>query len=539
MLRSIRWRLVASYALLTLFTISVVGVVALSLVKTSIDQQEMATLQASAEAIARQAAPLLWPATRERDLANLSQTAAFLGNNEVRILDSRQQLIATFRPSDSANTYVWLAPPALTGLEGDALGALLLSLPALQRANPLLGDLLPLSDPLLANLSPDTPVTVVRRQQELWGTRLIFETGTLGAFRQSLLSANTGAGNDHDAGTAPITVTAPIGDAQLPLGYVQLVRTASISSDALATVRQALILGGLGALLLSLLVGLIVSRGLTSPLRGLTVAAGRMSSGDLSTRAPVVGGAEIELLGRQFNEMAARLEANFAALAAERDALRHFIADASHELRTPITALQNFNELLQGAAADDPAARAEFLTESQTQLGRLEWITGHLLDLSRTQAGLVELERAVCDAGDLLETASSGFRPRAQEEGIDLVLAAPQPPFALNCDRARLEVALSNLIDNALKFTPRGGRVAVGAEQVGNSARFWVQDTGGGVAPEDQPHVFDRFYHGADGGTGLGLAIVRSIAQAHGGNAYLATTGPAGSKFVLETPLTG
>ncbi|MER3514529.1 MAG: two-component sensor histidine kinase, partial [Chloroflexota bacterium] len=111
------------------------------------------------------------------------------------------------------------------------------------------------------------------------------------------------------------------------------------------------------------------------------------ASGDLSTRAPVHGEDEIGQLARQFNQMAAHLEASFAQLSAERDALRRFIADASHELRTPITALQNFLDLVQGPAAEDPAARSEFLAESQKQVSRLEWITQNLLDLSRLEAG--------------------------------------------------------------------------------------------------------------------------------------------------------
>jgi signal transduction histidine kinase len=310
-------------------------------------------------------------------------------------------------------------------------------------------------------------------------------------------------------------------------------------TEALGATRQAFLLAAAGATLVAVLVGLLVSRGLAAPVRELTVVAGKMSSGDLSVRAPVCGRSEIGQLAGQFNQMAERLEASFADLAAERDALRRFIADASHELRTPITALRNFNDLLQGAAADDPVARAEFLVESHTQLERLEWITRNLLDLSRFDAGLVALELMDHDAGEIIEAVVSALRPLAHEKGIDLLIWQPVLSIDLYCDRARVELALSNLLDNALKFTPSGGQVAIGAEIRGSDVRIWVRDTGRGIDPVDLSHIFDRFYRGqgshADG-SGLGLAIVQSIAQAHGGQVLVESEPDAGSLFTIKLP---
>ena len=152
--------------------------------------------------------------------------------------------------------------------------------------------------------------------------------------------------------------------------------------------------------------------------------------------------------------------------AAERDALRRFIADASHELRTPITALKSFIDLLQGPAAGDPQAQAEFLAESQAQIERLEWITRDLLDLSRLDAGLAALDRDEHDVGELIEAAAAAFKAQAREKGIALSLQPPQPALTLYCDRGRIEMALSNLVDNALKYTPAGGASGGGRRAV-------------------------------------------------------------------------
>ena len=218
------------------------------------------------------------------------------------------------------------------------------------------------------------------------------------------------------------------------VGFVELSRNADYVAGALEATRRAFGWAALAAAALAVVVGLFVSQGLTAPLSRLALAANRMRGGDLSARAPVGGSGEIRQLTQQFNTMAERLEASFGALAAERDTLRRFIADASHELRTPITALKTYNELLQGSAGDEPATRAEFLGESQAQVDRLAWITQNLLDLSRLDAGLAPLALAPHDAGEIVESVAARFRTLAQTRGLTLATALPTIPLVVRCD---------------------------------------------------------------------------------------------------------
>ncbi|RME57708.1 MAG: sensor histidine kinase, partial [Caldilineae bacterium] len=305
-------------------------------------------------------------------------------------------------------------------------------------------------------------IITVQRAPSVWGDRLTFEDPT--EDRRANRPARTPEANppllrfvygDNSTPTETIrsdrTVTIAIteGESQDVVGYVELSNGPAFALESLRTVKRALLAAGLGVGLLAAIIGLVVSRSLTAPIQALARAAAQMGDGDLSARAQVKGEDEIGGLARQFNYMAESLQASFTELAAERDALRRFIADASHELRTPITALKTFVELLRGPAAQDPAAQAEFLAESAAQLDRLEWITANLLDLSRLDAHLVELDLEPVDAGDLLASVIAPFRPLTQDRSVEIVQEEPPGGTVLTCDRGRMEIALRNLADNA------------------------------------------------------------------------------------------
>lgn len=492
--RSIRVRLVASYVGLTLLTVGLMSALALTLVERIASQREATAQRTRASSIARQLAPMMIiapPAAPDQpSLAEAAEVAALLGDARVRVLDRRHEPIADSGPA-----------PAL-----DRLGQVRLSIVTTLQKPPEGAEMV--AGKLIARGSVDGASPARPAEDVLRSTRVF---------------------------TVPVT---PAGGGE-PVGYVELSDGPDAVSGALATTRNALAVAGGIATASALVAGLLVGRSLSAPLLGLARAAERMGAGDLATRADASGSTETALLAREFNRMAERLESSFAQLAAERDALRRFIGDASHELRTPITALKTFNELLADGAGDDRATRDEFLAESGRQLARLERVTHELLDLSRLDAGVATLDVREEPVVELLEETAGAYKRLAAERNVRLSLVAG-PELTVRCDRRRIESALSNLVENALKHTPEGGAVEMGAHNGHGAITIWVRDTGSGIEAEDAPYVFERFYRGRNAasgdGAGLGLAIVRSVAQAHGGGAAVETALGQGSRFTLTLP---
>ena len=558
MYHSIRWRLILSYTALTLLTILLVGIVSLNLVSRYMADREYETLTLNAEAVVRMARPLLSRPRQNIRLQQLAITSGFLTNTDLKILDSEQRVLAfsQVRPTgtDLASAVMSLlnelSPSAKAAIEEGLISpVIVISGPGFSRgmfALDLDGE----------NLKANGASAIsVERRPGLLGDRLIFAepAGGTSTDRETaptmLLSQRNrlsrriwrfvfgDAQESAQVSAAGPTVKLPIHLNEQVAGYVLMTNRYPLFAEPLLAIQRSLMVAGLGAILVAILLGFLISRSLTAPLMALEGATQRMEEGDLTVRAPETFG-EIGDVSRRFNRMAARLQATFADLAAERDALRRFIADASHELRTPLTALRQFVEILQGQAGSEPETRSEFLAESQRQLERLQWITGHLLDLSRLDGGVASLDVARHDAATLLESALSPFRSLAEQKGIDLPLDIADGLEEIYCDMASLEMALANLLDNALKYTPSGGVVKVAAAEEGNMTVLSVADSGPGIQPSDRERIFERFYRGEDNdtlpGAGLGLAIVKSAVEAHGGTVRVESE--AGAKFTIEIP---
>jgi two-component system phosphate regulon sensor histidine kinase PhoR len=219
---------------------------------------------------------------------------------------------------------------------------------------------------------------------------------------------------------------------------------------------------------------------------------------------------------------------------------RDFVANVSHELRTPLASIKSVIETLEGGALDDSAVARDFLSRADAEVDRLVQMVEELLELSRIESGEVPLAQEPVQIAAVVADAVERLRPQAERQGLSLTLeAAPDLPPVMG-DAERLERVVVDLIHNAVKFTPAGGSVHVWAGLSDGGVTVRVSDTGVGVAPEDLPRIFERFYKGSrargGGGTGLGLAVVKHVVEAHGGTVSVESEPGRGSTFSFSIP---
>lgn len=279
-------------------------------------------------------------------------------------------------------------------------------------------------------------------------------------------------------------------------------------------------IGG-GLLLLAASIALVMwARAALRPLLALDEAMRRFGKGDASARAPESGPGEIREMAARFNDMA-------SAIAAQRRAQTAFLGGVAHDLRSPLAALKLAVSLL-------PQKNGGAATRIDRQIHRLERMVGDFLDASEIEAGTLSLRLDTVDARTLAKEAVALFEPVSSEHGLTLRL--PTEPLPLRCDPLRIEQVLTNLISNALKYSPDGGRVEVRVRPAGGEVLFEVSDQGMGISEEDRKRLFEPF--GRVGlskeiipGVGLGLYVVRQIVEAHGGHIEVTSSLGRGSTF--------
>lgn len=291
----------------------------------------------------------------------------------------------------------------------------------------------------------------------------------------------------------------------------------------------AAVVAGAAALILSL----ILASALIRPIRNLTQTSSQLAQGHLQQRAPESGPPEIRTLAHSFNHMAASLE----RLETNRRAMT---ADIAHELRTPLAVQRiNLEAMLDGVYSLDHNNLETIAAQNQL----LTRLVEDLRILSLADAGQLELNRKRVDLTSLVQRAREQHVVQAEERGIALTAALPQSSLKLNLDPLRITQIINNLLQNALRHTPEGGKILLELSADERSATLHVRDTGPGIPAEVLPHLFKRFYRGEEPsgarkeGTGLGLAIARKLAQAHGGSLTGNNAPAGGAVFTLTLPL--
>jgi signal transduction histidine kinase len=301
----------------------------------------------------------------------------------------------------------------------------------------------------------------------------------------------------------------------------------------LQSVWWQFMLAGAIAAVIALVMARWLARGMTQPLRDMADAARRMEIGDYSTRVHTTTRDEVGQLAAAFNRMSRELE----NLEASR---RDLVANVSHELKTPITAIRaHLENLLDGVEEPNPEILEIMLAQSE-RLGRL---VEQLLDLSKLESGEVPLRREEVALAPLVAQVVSEIEVACTDRDVALTSDLPEDLPAIEADPERVHQVLFNLVDNAVRFTPEGGAVRIEAQRHDGSVLVSVADTGVGIPEEALPRLFERFYRvdssraRGDGGTGIGLAIARSVVEAHGGTIRAESEPGLGSTFTFDLPL--
>jgi signal transduction histidine kinase len=297
-----------------------------------------------------------------------------------------------------------------------------------------------------------------------------------------------------------------------------------------------LVWAGLVSLVFSTLLALLLNRSVAGPLRRVADAAEAISHGEVTTRSPVAGPSEVRALGRSFNRMADQVEAT-------QRSQRDFVANVSHELKTPLTSIQGFSQAILDGTADEPAAVGRAASVIREEAERMRRMVNDLLVLARFDAGQVKAVREPVRVDRMLRACVEKLAPQAKRVGVTVEIDTSGKHVVCG-DADQLGQVFTNVLDNALTHTPAGGRVTVAAHAVAEAraVNVTVTDTGAGIPPEELPRIFERFYR-ADkarrraGGAGLGLAIAKEIVAAHGGTITAESLVGLGSRFVVQLPL--
>lgn len=499
--RPIRWQLSLSYAAIAFLATTLLGIIMLGILRQYYTEQEHNYLTMNAEETGSTMAGIAAIGISETEQKQFLEIIAFMSNTQVRLLDENRQVVEDTGPPERRATLML-----------DAFAEDSTQVEASTFAFPSTSD----------------PLTEYTSEPYSDAEAIYVDVSDSGLFPEFGLGY-AGMVNETDMATIDAAIDAPRSGQVITipyydnvgnlLGYVELSNGPAYGSEILRSVAWGWAIAALAAIFLAAAAGIWVSRRFSAPLEILTHTTTQMAGGNLAARTDIQRPDEFGLLAASFNQMADSIEAKVIAL-------RRFVADAAHELVTPLTALRTNLELLD----------AEQSSPALEQVERMDALSRSLLDLSRLEAASDEMQYEEVDLAPLLQGLAEPFASRADQGELSFDLEIEVNPAKIEGDAAQLQTLISNLLDNAIKFTPAGGQVSVHLQEQDNAVQLTITDTGIGIPEDDQIHLFSRFHRGRNAsaypGSGLGLAIVKAIADQHGASITV-ESGPSGTKFVV------
>ena len=535
-LNSIRWQLPLSYAAIALLSTLALGIMLLTTLRGHFSQREQDYLYNNANAITSVIAEMISEDVPIEMIQAQVASYSFLSQVRIRILDETGELLVDSGVPDGRN---------------------LLSISAEQQrieSSPLIVTPVPTippseTDPYYTNLAPEDyldyrsfqasiemPINIfVNFDDSKSGETTEYYTPVITLNFIPNIAENNEVSNDEFTSVLPAIGTVfgfglseeidgnggrshqlvsqelvNANDEQL--GTLILSEGPASGRQIVQRVANGLALASFLAIAIGAIAGWAISRRITVPLSSLTATTTAMADGDLSVRSNLKRGDELGLLAVTFNEMAGRIETTIITL-------KRFVADAAHELHTPLTALRTSVELMVDETSSD--SRDVYMERAQKQIKRLQTLMDNLLDLSRIESGVSRIQYRKFIFNILLQELSEIYASRSEYAGVNFILDLPEQDVSVYGNDGQLRRAIGNLLDNAIKFSPSGASVILMMRHTNSGILIQIEDRGIGIPEEELPLIFSRFHRGRNAtsytGNGLGLAIVKGIVEGHNG----------------------
>ena len=518
---SIRWRLPASYAVIALLAAFSLGSMMLLVLRDYYANQEREYLSGNAIALQPLIEQILQSDLPDVPLQDQIRGLAFLSQAQIRLLDMNGNILADSGVPDPNQV---LAVSAGVPISGNVMFSMPVNPP--KDKGPI----------LIYRSDENTPFPEVIPFE-----KQILSGGSSADIVVPVSASPYGYGfvakvnsNPSRRSTQTVSVLLAASDGR-KLGILEFSNGPSYGADVIASVTQAWIIASIFAILIAALVGWFMSQRVTRPVLALETATRQMEQGDLRVRVDLSNERQQEFLSlaNSFNGMAGQVEQTISTL-------RAFIADAAHELHTPLTALQTNIELARDSKSVSEQNR--YLSRAQEQGQRLEALVKSLLDLSRIETVESKNDFVPLDLNQLVSEISEQFASRAEQSDRMFTLDVPDKKLIVHGNELQLKQVLANLLENALKFTPEHGDITLRLQGENEEAILTISDTGIGISSEDLPHTFERFHRGRNAseyaGNGLGLAIVKAIIESHAGRVEAQSKGIGeGSTFIVILPI--